>query len=220
MNRRWVPLACLTLLSACAQTPTIPTSHQGADAGQVILGFGLTDFDKPWKAVGYRHVRLVIEREGSTPPQTGALVLQSPVLFSAGDYRSETETGLVQSFSLPAGRYRVTNFQLVWEGGLSGQVKTFSAQPSFAIGFEVQAGKAVYLGNYQLNALSERNALGLPTPQGGVFVVTDRFAADSAIAQRKQLTSGAPLNMTPDLTRLNHPQLLTPEQNAARLAKP
>jgi hypothetical protein len=218
MNRRWFALAGVALLSACAQVPSIPTAHRGADAGQVVLGFGIVDFEKPWKAVGYRHIRLLIEREASPSPLTGTLELQSPPLFSPGDYRNDVETGLVQAFSLPAGRYRLTGFQLVWEGGLNGQLKTFTAQPAVALSFTVEAGRAAYLGNYQLHALSERNAFGLPAPQGGVFVVSDRLAADAAIAQRKQLISAAPSNQTPDVASLKHPQLLTPEQNAARLA--
>lgn len=218
MNRRWFALASVALLSACAQVPSIPTAHQGADAGRVVLGFGIADFEKPWKAVGYRHVRLLIDKEGATPAQAGVLELQSPPLFSPGDYRNDTETGLVQSFDLPAGRYRITGFHLVWEGGLNGQLKTFAAQPSVALAFTVAAGQATYLGNYQLHALSERNAFGLPAPLGGVMVVADRSAADVAIAQRKQLIRTAPVNQTPDVASLRHPQWLSPEQNAARLA--
>lgn len=218
MNRRWVALACVALLSACAQVPSIPTAHKGADAGQVVLALGLTDFDKPWKTVGYHNIRLLIEKEGSTPPQAGVLELQSPVMFSPGDYRDDTETGLVQTFSLPAGRYRITDFQLVWDGGLSSQRRVYSAQPTFAVPFTVEAGQAVYVGNYQLNALTERSVIGLPRPQGGVFVVSDRWAADTAIAQRKQLIKGSTANQTPDVASLHHPQLLTPAQNAARLS--
>lgn len=225
MNRRLAALACALLLSACSQVPTLSTHHAGADAGRVILGFGIIDFDKPLQAAHFHRMQLVIENDpprqhigpdGKSTAITGIFELTAPPLFNPAEYEHLREKGSVLAFSLPPGHYRISNFRLLWESGL-GKRKEFSAPRPFSIPFTVQAGQAVYLGNYQLHSLRDAQFPGIAQPGGGLFVLSDRFDADVRIAQRKLPGLGSPVNQTPDASRLDNPALLTPAQGAQRL---
>lgn len=213
MYRTLIALSAV-LLSACASAPPpIPTNYAGPDAGQVLVGIGAA------KGTNYSSYSFYFRRADAAPQAdvkqaSGRFIYLQSNIFSSQkrDYDSAQENGVVLLSSLPPGKYEIHNFNIHLNAGTT--QLNFGSKSDFSIPFEVQAGKAVYLGNYQANAIQGKNMLGLSAPAGAVFVVESRLDRDIALARaRSGQPSVAPqvLDATPSASSINNPFFAAPK---------
>ncbi len=173
----------LLLLAGCSTVDRLPTDYAGADAGKVVVGIGAA------AGTSYSSYALLFRKRdasaGAENAARGRFIYFQTNTFSkqTPDYRSPVESGVVLVHSMPPGEYEIYNFDVFFNGGT---VQTnFGSRNNFSIPFSVKRGETTYLGNYQANALTGKNVLGIPRPAGAVFVVSDRLKDELAIAEAK-----------------------------------
>jgi len=173
-----------TLFAACATT--IPTEYAGPDAGQVVVGIGAA------KGIKYDNYSLFFRSldgavQSSDQRPTGRLIYYQDNRFVAQtrDYDTAAEDGVVLVASLPPGRYEVFNFQLAKVVGTT--FTTLRSRKDFSIPFEIKPGKAVYLGNFQANAVRQ-DFRGTSIEVAAVFVVDSRFQTDVGLIRARSGT--------------------------------
>lgn len=207
---RLLALPLLLLLASCTTVERLPTDYAGADAGKVVIAIGAS------RGTTYSFYAFLFRRaDGKQPQQTpspfGAFTYyQTNVVHGMKpDYVAENEAGVVLVSSLPPGRYEIYNFDIFFNAGMV--QNRYSSKVPFSIPFVVESGKVVYLGNYQANRSTGRNLVGMPMPAGAVFAVSDRQAADIAIARRKLSTVPADiLDATPEIAKIANPFFVVP----------
>ena len=199
---RFLFLGCLLVLCGCESTP-IPDDYKGADAGRVVIGIGARS------GTGFDLYQLRFRRAGETNGDAGLGAvgwLQSNLFREqAPDYHTDSEAGVVQVRSIPAGRYEVFTFLVSDSRG------SWFPREEFSIPFVVRPRETVYLGNYRAQRVSGKNLFGMRIPIGAIFVVSDRMQADMEIARGKEATLGADAtNATPRVEAIGSPLFIAP----------
>ena len=178
---RLFALLLIALLMGCASSPDrMLEAYSGPDAGQVAIGIGAAH------GAQYQSYTLLFRRtDGSGAGKVGRLTYFQDNIFSSQkrDYDTPTESGVVLLSSLPAGTYEIFDFDIFMNGGMYRQ--NFKSKVGFSIPFIVRPGRAVYLGNYQANAIWGRNMVGIPITAGAFFVVEDRLQQDVELARAR-----------------------------------
>jgi hypothetical protein len=205
----WVVV--FAFLSGCASVDRLPTDYAGPDAGKIVIGIGAAS------GTGYSSYTLLFRPLAeSTPVQTprseGRLIYApGSLLFTQKpDYSTNTEQGVVLVKSLPAGRYELFNFSVFLNGGMV--QNHYSSKSPVSIPFSVSRGQTTYLGNYQANGISGKNAFGLPVSAGAVFAVSNRADTDLALAKLKDAAvTSTGENATPSVERIANPFFVDPK---------
>jgi len=169
-------------LSACV---TLPLDYSGADAGSVVVGFGVGSKQK-----AFDHYRIIVAREGDSKEcldgKSANLVNQTPhaLLGSRYDYSNADEEGVVLVRSLPAGNYAICDYRLSYAGSSINHM--VSPMRPIYLPFTVVAGQTLYMGNFHAHTVYGRAAAGDTREPGSVaFVVTDRVREDMAFTRAK-----------------------------------
>jgi hypothetical protein len=201
-----VACASLLLLAACATPPpVVPTDYKGQDAGHVVIGVGAAN-----GTLNEGYSFRVRSADGAfvEPKSWGnaRFVYYQSNLFRSRtpDYKNASEAGVVIVSTMPPGKYEIFNFDVFFNGYPVSS--NYSSRTAFSIPFTVEAGKTVYLGNYQANALKGENLLGITVAAGAVFVVEDRLETDMVLAKKQaQELPEATVNAVPSVQKINNP---------------
>jgi len=203
---RLAALFLVALLSGCVATAAkIPMDYAGVDAGKVVVGLGST------ADAGFYEYYLAFRRLDAEvePPPSGVFTYVQRKVFGATDkpdYKNDEELGVVLVKSLAPGRYEIHGLSVTqYDSSLGSRI-------AFSIPFTIQPGQTTYLGNYQGQRVARgKNVFGMTLP-GFVFVVSDRFDAELALAHKKSATLPASgQNATPDVKSLRYPLLISPD---------
>ena len=199
---RFLVSLCAAFLVGCASTSQMPSNYAGADAGQVVLGLGALNAGAAYSSYDLRFRRV---DSAQADAAVGNFTYLSNNVFSSKkpDYQDSKETGVVLVKSLPAGKYEIYNFNIFLNMGMT--QSNFSSRVPFSIPFTVKAGQVTYLGNYQANKLTAKNAFGLEIPAGAVFAVSQRQTTEVGIARALDATLPAAVeNATPVAANINN----------------
>ena len=101
------------------------------------------------------------------------------------DIEDDKEEGIVDVRRLPPGDYEIFNVQAHINAGTR-QIR-WESKSDFSIPFEITAGRATYIGEMMVVGLKgDKGFLGLRSPEGAVFVLTDKSTRDIPIAKAKE----------------------------------
>jgi hypothetical protein len=179
MIRRYALLSLTLLLAAC--TATLPTSHVGPDAGNVVLGIGGVS---AMRVTTYSlYFRRIADRSRPSDSQPLGRFAFGPGFGQPRDYSTAMEDGVVLVHSLPAGEYEIFSFQGYVGSNLGASY--FGPKEHFSIPFAVVAGQTTYLGNFQANRVDGENAFKQPVMAALYFRISDRHAAELPLARTK-----------------------------------
>ena len=182
-----VVLAAVLALAACKSVYTDVKTAPEASAGELGQGEGIVFaslVEKNDRRVRYNGFRFTYRNLATG--KIGWFTLNSGML---GDKTTSfsvpggTGTGVVKSYTLPAGAYAFTNFSLVL--GSVGGYSSWSAEEDFSIPFTVVAGRAAYLGEIRLIPLRAKNVFGIKIPAGGTFEIVDNAGQDVALFRQQ-----------------------------------
>jgi hypothetical protein len=186
LARRMAWLLCLVVLSACVvKQPGGMVDRKLAEAdpatmGAVVGSFGVK-IGVGETVSGYQ--QLLIRRLQSTSEDV-TVSFQANLDDFPPDFRDKTSQATIFALKLPAGWYEIYNFRMV-RPGIYGSSTTFSARSDLSFLFQVEAGKATYVGEYLSVPVEARNIFrAVPIP-GPSFEVDDKRTRDLAFARTK-----------------------------------
>ncbi len=192
--RRFLLTALIATLAGCGTAPDI--AYTGDDAGQVLLS--LSEFGAPRHAVYDLAIRRI-----DGPGETHIRLVQLTGQFdSTLDYATPEDHGVVRTARLAPGAYELYNFQIEDRGLIA---KTYGPNKPFSIPFTVKARETVYLGNFRAYPIKRPNLVGLPTPAGAFFLMSDAARRDLLVAQKRDAKLGAINTQIPDAASIASP---------------
>jgi hypothetical protein len=204
-RRLALALGLLTLASCAVQQQGALVDRKLAEADPAKLGVVVGSFGiKMTGREGGSQVLLLRRLESRGEDVT--------VLFQANmddfppDVRDNRSQATIFALKLPEGWYEIYNFRQT-RPGVYGSSTTFSARGDFSFLFQIEAGKASYVGEYLSVPTNARNIFGtiqIPSPY---FEVGDQRARDFAFAQAKlpEFDYGNARDFIPDVVALKHP---------------
>jgi hypothetical protein len=197
--RRVLVFVCL-LLCGCA-TDRVHSNYRGADAGDLVYSVawrepvGFVLFFKKFGQPSYGNEFGVLAGDG-------AIMVDDGVLGRPMDFRGDGE-GQVQIQHLEPGKYEIYTFNITKGWGLGGTQTTMPSK-DFSIPFTVEAGKALYIGEFMLvHGPSD-------SPQ---FIVSDKHERDIPIAQKQDPNLRPTAISVFDVSQLRNPLLVAGERN-------
>lgn len=164
MRLLFLLLLCVGL-SGCS---TLSVNYDGPDAGYAVLSI-VSKGPSYYSSYGLKY-----ERQ-SGGGKAGFYVSQPLFSRDGLDYNGPNEMGDVIVRPMKPGDYRIYNYDLFFNGGLS-QSNTSSRQ-KFSIPFRIEEGKVTYLGQFHAHNQTGK-LLGLDAPGGAYFTIHDRTASD------------------------------------------
>lgn len=109
------------------------------------------------------------------------------------DFDSEEGAGTVFALPLPPGKYEFYKYYMFQSGGTAQIV--WKPHEEFSIPFEIQAGRATYIGEVRAVNLFEKNMFGIKLSDGARFEVKDAYERDAPILATKfAVLSGVPVD--------------------------
>jgi len=177
----------LVLLTALFATPALaakaPVEYAGADGGYVAYAVGTITlgmhFDFPYRRVAQADGTPVNDWKGTIEPKLGGAIY---LKIKNPDFTGR-ETGQIVVRRLPPGDYLIENFAFYGSSPLGASYDWSAAKP-FAIRFNVQPGKATYIGSF-MRAPSLGTSLAPQLGAVGFFVVADRSERDLPIIRTR-----------------------------------
>ena len=128
------------------------------------------------------------------------------------DFDTETSSGGVFAFNLPAGHYVFHNFRLYQASGMFTQ--DWVSKQDYAIPFEVFSNSTNYVGEIKLDPMTGKNVFGMSVQAGGVWLISDQKARD--IELLKKLRPEVPLtnvvSVIPSRKNIFTPLVLLPSE--------
>lgn len=211
--RRFFLSALIATLAGCSSAPEV--AYSGDDAGQVLLS--LSEFGTPRHALYDLAIRRV-----DGPGETHIRLVQMTGQFDTTlDYATPEDHGIIRTARLAPGTYELYNFQIEDRGLIA---KSYGPNQPFSIPFTVKTGETVYLGNFRAYPIKRPNLVGLPTPAGAFFLMSDASDRDIPAAQKRdpklvlistQIPNAASL-ASPDFTNaVTDPTSINPEPVAS-----
>lgn len=197
-------LVITTCLAACASNsdtrkgPDPGKPYAAEDAGYLVYavgtvrGFGMR-FSFPYARFETAEGKPAEDWRGDIRPHVGGAIylkIQQP------DFEG-FETGHVVTRRLPPGRYVISDFEF-FGSGIFESYEWNSAVP-FAIEFEINAGRATYIGSFMRSLTPEgyQDALGA----AGYFLVANRAKRDIPIADERLPDSVVVVEQVTDVER-------------------
>lgn len=203
MRSRLAGFLALFLLWGCAAGSTSfysgPVPKDGEPAGYVIASVSRSKELPTFTFYSLDFRSVATGDEGSLKTSTPELV-QAKFEVIKGVYE-----GFVSVLKLPPGKYELYNFS-VFGGAGFGSV-TWSSKQDFSVPFEVQAGKATYIGAYDCTPIFGEGIFGLRALAGMYWILSDQHDRDVPIARgREPGLTQTPVDIAvPDPQRLNIP---------------
>jgi hypothetical protein len=200
------PLLLLVLLAACAvqsQGGMVDRKLAEADPakmGMIVGSFGKYVADKNFPSQSLLLRQLSSKSEDVTVTFAGNMD-DFPPDFSDGKTHAT-----IFAIKLPEGWYEIYNFRLL-QPGVYGSSTTWSARGNFSFLFQIEVGKATYVGEYLSRVVTGRNFLGISTTGGAYFEVDDKRERDLAFAQKKwpDFNFGTVNDFIPDVAAMKNP---------------
>jgi hypothetical protein len=207
LARRMVWFLCLVVLSACVvKQPGGMVDRKLAEAdpakmGVVVGSFGVK-IGMGETVSGYQ--QLLIRRLQSSEDVT--VSFQANLDDFPPDFRDKASQATIFALKLPEGWYEIYNFQMM-RPGIYGSSTTYSARSDFNFLFQVEAGKATYVGEYLSVPVMARNIFGAVPLPGPSFEVDDKRARDLAFAKTKwpEFDYGKVNDFIPDVAAIKNP---------------
>jgi hypothetical protein len=172
MKNIFILILTVIILTGCASTKNIKSNYSlNSQSGKGVL---ISSISVKGSYSGYSVYFQSIDNEHRGYIEFGAGTALLPI-FPEGDFSHLDRKGEVFAVELPAGKYKV------WRWGVaSGYAFVKPAEP-MSIEFEVIAGKATYIGNFDF---IQTSSLGL-TVTGVKVNYSDQFKIDTGIIINK-----------------------------------
>jgi hypothetical protein len=204
-GRRIVTLVALTMLAACAvQQPGAMVDRKLTETDPAKMGVVVGSFGKRVADKDFAYQNLLIRRLPSSKEDV-TVTFQGNLDDYPPDFNDGTTHATIFALRLPEGWYEICNFRLTQAGGYA--TVTYFARGDFNFPFQVEAGKAVYVGEYLARVIQGRNFLGIPVTSGAYFEIDDKRARDLEFAKTKwpDVDYSNPKDFIPDVAALKHP---------------
>lgn len=203
MRARLITFFALFWLWGCAAGPSAfyhgPTPKDGEPAGYAIVSVSRD-----------REIKLMTDlalifRDPSTEDEGRFRIYIPDLSKDTFDVRNEKYEGFVTILRLPPGKYEIYNFEVSIASPLGST--RFSSREDFSIPFEVQSGRAVYIGSYDSTPTYGKSIFGVDVVAGTYWILSDRHERDLAVAKAREPALGqmAIDLAVPDPRRLNIP---------------
>lgn len=182
---------CYTSVSLAPATTPSP----GADTGVVFGSLGVSstaptiDFSSlQFRPIGFQQQRLSEFLFHSPVGVAGALL--SPLFRTPVDFDESTGKGTLFVARLPAGDYQLVSATIM-NAPFAGWGAHVYESDAGGVAFQVEPGKATYLGQFLSHLQMGRDRYGVPMVTGAYFVVSSRLERDYALLAARDPAAAA-----------------------------